>query len=192
MDASTKAFYKLANDIYGRSQILYELLSTQVAQKSYGDILGFDEKALNKNATLLGIYLQHKLTSQITELALDLSYFAIAGYILDAFSDATLEERTEKLNQIFYEEMGKFDDIMQGKAPVHYGLGGLPIPGSFTDNEFYRYTVWLIENSLCDRRPIFDFDCTSAVFDIINSWFMKTVELIAPDDFLLIKDVKLD
>ncbi len=185
---------RLAIDVYHRSNRLFDALVILISsQKDYSfkkpllcldEKVIFDKRQLRKNCVLLGIYLQHALIFQLTPHVSDISRFAISAYLLDEYPSETTEFQYAKLNQIYFTEMGLFDDIRNMKYPLHYGMPQLPQKDSFGEYEFHRYAVWLIENSLIERRPVFDMCLTTDVFAALLSWQKFVIEDIDRNDFV--------
>lgn len=184
--------FRLSVDVYNRSKILFESLQDLVESSDYkfkkftffnsSDIC-FSKAQLRKNSILLSIYLQHILIHQITSRVLEITKFAIYNYLLDKYPLSTTGRRYEKLNTILNYEMGRFDDIKNKRAPLHVGMSFMPVDGSVADDDFYRYTIWLIENSLCDPSPFFDAFFVLKVSSCLSNWYIATIKSINRDEY---------
>lgn len=144
----------------------------------------FDRQRLKRNSVLLGVYLQHTLINQLTPYAVDILKSALFVYLTNEYPSSSFENRYSNMEHIFNSEMYVFDDIRNMKHPLHVGIPDLPNKDSLADNEFYRLTIWLIENSLIDPSPLFDAIFVAEIYSCISTWFMSTIEDIRPSDFV--------
>jgi hypothetical protein len=144
-----------------------------------------DRQRLKRNCVLLGIYLQHTLIDTLTDRAREISRTTIFIYLTIEHPDTSFEDRCATLERIYHNKMYIFDDIRNMKHPLHVGIPTLPIPGSVADNEFYRYSVWLMENSLLDPSPLLNATFTADTVISLVSWYKTMVTDLDPIDFIL-------
>lgn len=143
----------------------------------------FDKQRLKRNSVLLGIYLQHTIIDKYTDQAFAISEMGIYAYLTFEHPSASREEKRETVNKISSSKMLVFDDINMGRHPLHVGSTVLPVKGSFSDNPFYRYAVWLVENSLSTPAPLYGIVFITEVVASLTFWFSTVVEELNPEDF---------
>lgn len=186
---------KLSLDVYRRSMRLFDIMCTLIDENDgftfkqpiffKNSKVVFDKQRLRRNCVLLGIYLQHTLIDSLTDRALEISRTAIFIYLLVEHPDTSFEDRCATLERIYNNKMYIFDDIRNMKHPLHFGMPDLPKKGSNADNEFYRYAVWLNENSLLEPSPLFDMVFTTDTVISLVSWYKTMVTDLDPIDFIL-------
>lgn len=181
-----KKLNKLILGIYFRSLRIYDAMCSLISEYpefSFKHTLFFknkntvfDKQRLKLNSILLGIYLQHTILDKFTNKAFSISEMAIYTYIAYEHPSASREEKREKVDRIINTEMFVFDDINMGRHPLHVGSTALPVDGSFSDNPFYRYSVWLVENSLSDPVPLYEIAFITEVVSSLVSWLSSVSE----------------
>lgn len=131
----------------------------------------FSKSSLKRNCILLGCCLQYRVLSSRCIYANELTLSAIKCYVDELIPNEPTTIKEHKQNELWL-SLSIFDLIDSGLRPTHVGLPMLPKEGSFTDNLFYRYSVWIIENSLEVPAPLFDAIFVFEVCDSIISWFI--------------------
>jgi hypothetical protein len=186
--------YPLAVSVYQRSLQLFNIMCSLIDdQPNYtlkqpflfkGNKTVFDRQRLKRNSVYLGIYLQHMLIDQLTERAFDISEMAVFSYLTFEHPSASTEEKYATTTRIIGTKMCVFDDIRNMRHPLHVGASELPKKGSGADNEFYRLSVWLIENALLEPTPVFDPIFITETLMCITTWFESAIRDIHPSDFV--------
>lgn len=134
------------------------------------------------NSILLGCCLQYRIISSRCNCAGELTFSALSYYVNETIPDEPTHIK-EYDQQSLWTSLSVFDMIDSGLRPTHVGLPMLPQPGSFTDNLFYRYSVWIIENSLEAPAPLFDAPFVFEVCELVSSWFVATQNAISLRDY---------
>ena len=142
-----------------------------------------DKHRLKRNAVLLGIYLQHTLIDNLTDHAFEISENAIFSYLTIEHPTTTPEERFATTQRLVKTKMCVLDDILSKKHPLHVGCPDLPQDGSISDNEFYRYSIWLIENSMPVPSCYSDIMFVSETVACLVAWFTSTEKEIHASDY---------
>lgn len=194
MEANSK-LNQLSLDVYRRSMRLFDIMCTLIDENdgfSFKQPLFFkskkvvfDRQRLKRNCVLLAVYLQHTLIDTLTDHAHDISRTAIFVYLLVEHPGTSFEDRCATLERIYNNKMYVFDDIRNMKHPLHVGMPDLPKKDSTAGNEFYRYSVWLNENSLLEPSPLFDMVFTTDTVISLVTWYKTMVTELNPIDFIL-------
>ena len=175
---------RLASGVFRRSLSLYDSISEVIqSQRGYSfksifSIFNRDflvsKSLLLENSIKVGVFFQNVIISDHTDRVSEICGVALFKYLSDKFPSETRDLVFARLNDLYRKEMPVMGDIYNMVHPLHYGETTAPSSGYLADNLYYRFSVWILENSLTDPMPHYNIELITKIVVCLTDWYVAT------------------